>query len=122
MLARESPERMMVYNEARRYCDRQGITDMEDAARVQAAIAHQHFMRAIEPWQQMKVREVSQYLSFQMPRHFVTYGEDGKISLEQAPQEPLPPQLQALVSLIDDMIIEEAQRWGLDVCPLPESP
>lgn len=109
---RDTPEKQQAYYEARRICDRHDIRDDEGFEQMLMTVRHQSFMRAIEPLQDIKVRA----MTLQLPHFYVVLGEDGKMRhMEKA---PLPPAMQELFRRVDDMIIEQAQRWGLDMCPL----
>ena len=97
-------ESIGVESEARALCDRHGITDFDEYQRMCAYVRHRRFMEAIEPYQKMRVR----IFAMQMLDRIVL-NSDGS---SETFYKPFPPEVEACLGQIDDLIAAEAKRWG----------
>lgn len=95
--------------EARRYCDRHGITDPDSYARVVHSVRHRMFLECIEPINAQK----RQYLNLLMISRQPVFLMNQNGCLHQMPYE-LPPEAKKVLADLDELIILEAQRWGFD--------
>jgi hypothetical protein len=89
--------------EARRVCDREGITDYETFQKVQCSVAHQAFLKAIDPYVRMKVHIHSLRLLDRV------VFEEGKPPRTE--YKPLSPELERGLQMLDEMIETEAERY-----------
>lgn len=105
MIEKPSHERAFIESEARSFCDKRGITNYEDYQRICAAMAHQEFMRCIQPY--LKIR-VSVFAMQQLDRIIVR----GDFSTSEVILKELSPEAQTLIDTTDDLIKSESIRWG----------
>jgi hypothetical protein len=93
-----------IHCEAQRYCDRKGITDYETFQKVKCSIAQERYLKAIEPYTQLKVR----ILSTRMVDRMIYDGSD---ALPQITYKPFPLALEAALRGLDDLIETEAEYF-----------
>lgn len=88
--------------EARRICEREGISDYETFKKVQCSVAYKAFQQAIEPYMQQKARIHSLRL---LDRVVFEEGQPPRTEYK-----PLPPELEQGLKMLDEMIEAEAER------------
>lgn len=105
-MSRLTPELEQIRFDALRYCDELGLGDEKHLQQAMAAMARKAFLNAIEPYIKAKVDLMA--CGVGMARTHA----DGTI--EHIPQ-PLSPEAQKAFALADELIANEAKRYGLNL-------
>lgn len=89
---------------AMHYCHKHDITDLETFQRVEHGLRYEAFMRAIEPFQRQKAK----LYGFRFLK---------RITLGKSPMETeyewLNPEIPKMLAQWDELIADEARRYGL---------
>lgn len=96
-----TPELEQIRFDALRHCDEHGIDDVDGLRRVMGALTQKAFLTAIEPYIKVKA---------------------DVLALCPTPVTPqLSPEMQKTMDLADELIANEARRYGvnLDAAPNP---
>jgi hypothetical protein len=95
-----------IRGQAIRYCHKHEITDHETFQKVEHAMRHEAFMRAIEPY----VKQKAKLHGFRYLKHFTL----GKTPAETE-YEWSDPEIPKMLAQWDELIADEAKRYGLAV-------
>lgn len=100
-----SHEVLAVEHEARRFCDLKGITDFDEFQRICASMRHAAFLDSIQPFLKLKTS-----VAYTRIIDRIVMNADG--SNVRVEYKPLLPETQKALDQLDEMIQDEARRWG----------